>query len=166
MKRYLWPITTMMATVLAGVAVLVAPFALHLDAGGHWTRATETMFWSGVGIVVVGVLALMVWQRDLNAAVAAAEPVVAPVEPPSEEPAQATAVSSEEPWDVELAHLAEAVLQDLKAETAPARPPGAAAKPKAPESDDLQTVAVALLRDLSERMEQVGVDGGRGRRSS
>jgi hypothetical protein len=162
----------MMATVLAGVAVLVAPFALHLNVGSHWTKGTETMFWSGVGIVVVGLLALMVWQRDLNGAVAEASPqpaVEEGLEQGVEAPAsgsQQKAPSAEEQWEADLAKLAEAVLQDLKAETEPPkRPEPVAVKPQDPEGDDLQAVASALLRDLSERM-QVGVDSGRGGRSS
>ncbi len=154
MKKYLWPVSGLMATVLAGVAVMVGPFALHLNSGGHWVTATESMFWSGVGIIVVALVAMMMWQRELAQAIMEAEENLhpTPVEAPAVS-AEAESVSSEAQWETELAKLAEAVLQDLKAETA-------SSKPKEAVPADLQAVASALLQDLSQRMDHVGVDGG------
>lgn len=167
MKRYLWPLGAMMATVLAGVAVLVAPLALNLSAGGPWTTATESMFWSGVGVVVVGLLAVGAWQRELTQAVADALPKPAPAEEPAQAAAPEEAVSAEERWEAELSRLAEAVLLDLKAEaTNTKRPEVVPAKPKPIERDDLQAVASALVRDLSGQRDYIGVDGRRGGQSS
>ncbi|MCL5066575.1 MAG: hypothetical protein M1600_16135 [Firmicutes bacterium] len=159
MKKYLWPLSGLMVTVLAGVVVMVGPFALHLNLAGHWTRATETMFWSGVGIIVVGVLGLLMWQRELSNEIAnAMEPMHSKEEEALAEVPEAVAEpSGEEKWETELAKLAEAVLMDLKSEVE-------TPKPKEVAPDDLQAVASALLQDLSQRMDQVGVDAGRGGR--
>jgi len=164
MKRYLWPIGAMMATVLAGVAVLVVPLALHLNGG---TTAAETMVWSGIGVVVVGLLALMAWQRELTQAVAEALPKPVAVEEPAQPAVPQEVPSAEERWEAELNQLAAAVLLDLKAATATPKPVEvASAKPKPIPRDDLEAVASALLRDLSGRMDYIGVDSGRRGQSS
>ena len=164
MHRYLWPISGMLAAVLAGVAILMSPFALHLNHGGAWTKATDTMFWSGLGLIVVALAAAFSWQRDLTGQLAVAK---GELQPASQEVlaseagqgASPTEADGEEPdWEAQLAKLAETVLQDLKTETTSSPEPAEDA------SQDLQAVASALLQDLSHRMENAGVDGGRGGR--
>ncbi len=165
MKKYLWPLSGLMVTVLAGGAVMVGPFALHLNPGGHWTSGTETMFWSGVGLVVVGLLGLMLWQRELTGEMRVAQAQLQPEEVsmgPGQEPGSIDD-AGEEPakpdWETELSQLADAVLRDLKAESE-----SPAAEPAEPPPEDLQAVASALLRDLSQRMDRVGTGSGQGGR--
>lgn len=165
MKKYLWPMSGLVATVLAGVVVVIAPFALHLNPGGHWTQATDTMFWSGVGVIVIGIAALMMWHRDLAKKLSSLNARLRLVAPPeltdtASDPSPAEPeVSKEAAWEANLAKLAEAVLQDLKTE-ATTPPP----KPREAASDDLQALTSALLQDLSQRMEYADADSGQGRR--
>lgn len=161
MHKYLWPIGGLMVTVLAGIATMVGPFALHLSHGGHWTLATEVMFWSGVGVIVVALGAMGLWQRDLMATVGEMQHRLAPPAPVEEKSPEATQAPSDEPavaeWDTELERLAHAVLEDLKTEAS-------IPKTQSPVSEDLQAVASALLRDLNQRMEPVNTEASRGGR--
>ena len=146
MQKYLWPISGMMAAVLAGVALMVSPFAMHLNhAGGAWSHATETMFWSGLFMGVLAMASGWLWQRGLAAQVRTAEarihPVPARSEPEADTITAETAV--EDNWDRELAKLAEAVLEDLRAETVRTG--------EHYRAEELEKVASALLRDLPEQ---------------
>ncbi len=156
MQKYLWPISAMMAAVLAGVALMVSPFAMHLNrAGGAWSHATEAMFWSGLFMVVLGMASGGLWQRDLANQVRTAEARIHPVperpEPTADDTTAETAV--EDNWDRELAKLAEAVLEDLRAETV--RTGGNY------RAEELEKVASALLRDLPEQKSS-RTESGRG----
>lgn len=162
MKKYLWPIGGVVVTILAGVVVMVAPFALHLNHGSHWALATKALFWQGLGVIAVGMLALIAWQRDLGAQLRRLVPppadgAVERAEGKESAPSPTINESSADDWERELAKLAEAVLQDLKSQTDTSLMESQSPVP----DDDLKEAASALLHDLSHRMERVGVNGGR-----
>ncbi len=171
MKRYMWPLAALVAVVLAGVAVLIAPFALRLNPGGAWSAATSTMFWSGLGIIVVGLAALAAWQRELAQTVAAAFPDAAEDQASTSVNAAGAeeAPSPEAQWEAELARLTEAVIADLRAavpgpQTVPALAQAPGAAPAAgPAADDLLAVVSQVQRDLAKRRtNRVSAGGGPG----
>ena len=162
MKKYLWPIGGVVVTVLAGVVVTVAPFALHLNHGSHWTLATKALFWQGLGVIVVGMLALTAWQRELGGQLGGLVPRQADASSERREGkedalSQTINESAADAWEKELAKLAEAVLQDLKSQTDTSLMESQSPVP----DDDLKEAASALLHDLSQRMDHIGVDGRR-----
>lgn len=63
--KYVWPMATSAVVVVAGMALLIWPFALHTNVGG-WTHATMSDFWSGIGLVVLGLISLMAWYGGLR----------------------------------------------------------------------------------------------------
>ncbi len=135
----------MTAAVLAGVALMVSPFALHLSrAGANWGHATLTMFWSGLLVVVLALTSWWLWQRDLAGQVRAAhERMAPPVVEPEENSLTAEAETEvADNWERELAKLAEAVLEDLRSEQAQSGDHYRA--------EELEKVASTLLRDLPE----------------
>jgi len=124
--KYVWPLATSALVVLFGVALLIWPFALHTNVGG-WTDATTSDFWSGLGVIVVGLLMLLGWlgglQQELIRAgvieVRRREPVAAPAAPPQGGMPQYGAPSAaNSDLDQLLRPLAETVLRDLSAQLA------------------------------------------------
>ncbi|MGH9131338.1 MAG: hypothetical protein ACRDWV_06615 [Acidimicrobiales bacterium] len=69
-----------LAAALAGGWLMVAPFALgYRPAGAAWNHPTEVDFWTGVGVVAVGLVGIMVsvaaLRSDLRARGALAPPL-------------------------------------------------------------------------------------------
>lgn len=157
-QRYLWPIASGLVTTFLGTALLVAPFALHL-AHGSWGSATETLFWSGIGVIVLGLGSALLWQRDLSSEIRAVLQPAGEEVQPTEEP-EGNDVP-EEDFESQLTRLAAAVLQDLKAESGGGQ--GASAERTPATTDDLQAVASAILRDLSEQHGEPAGHANRGR---
>ena len=124
--KYLWPLTVSALLVLAGVALLVAPFALsYQPAHASWNVATETSFWSGIGLVVFALLALFGWFTGLRQAVEDAfaapeaeevrqEPLPLKTSKPSVPAREAAQSEANLDTDEVLRKLAVTVLRDLE----------------------------------------------------
>lgn len=110
MTKYLWPVATSTLVALLGAALMIWPFAAHTNAGG-WTHATTTDFWTGVGVVVIGVLMLLGWYGGLKQEMMARGLITVP-EPEPEAAPTAPAPAGED-LDRLLRPLAESVLRDL-----------------------------------------------------
>ncbi|MCL4495660.1 MAG: hypothetical protein M1294_12700 [Firmicutes bacterium] len=117
--KYLWPLVTSLFIVLFGVTLLIWPFALHTNVGG-WTRGTTSDFWTGLGVIVIGLLMVAAWYSALRnelidrgiIEVRKPEPQApAPIRQPSPGPR-----ASQEDLDEKLRVLAETVLRDLNAQ--------------------------------------------------
>lgn len=163
MQRYLWPIAGGLVTTFLGVALTVAPFALHLNHGS-WTSPTETMFWSGIGVIVVGLGSVLMWQRALFGEIKAAAADLAPArrEEAASPEEQEAAAPPEEDFETQLTRLAAAVLADLKTEAGGAQAPRGGER-DVPATEDLQAVASAILRDLSDQNAEPAAHANRGR---
>ncbi|MCY0877665.1 MAG: hypothetical protein OWU84_01790 [Firmicutes bacterium] len=125
--KYVWPLATAALVVLAGVALLIWPFALHTNVGG-WTSATTSDFWSGLGVIVVGLLMVMGWLTGLQQELVRAGVIEVRRREPATVPPQASAPQAGMPGygtpsanadlDQLLRPLAETVLRDLSAQLA------------------------------------------------
>jgi hypothetical protein len=128
--KYLWPLTVSALLVLAGVALLVAPFALsYQPAHASWNVATETSFWSGIGLIVFALLALFGWFTGLRQAVEEAFAA-----PEAEEVRQ-------EPLPLKAGKPAVAPTREAQA-----------AEANLDTDEVLRKLAVTVLRDLEERV--------------
>jgi hypothetical protein len=128
MSKYLWPVTTTGLVLLMGVGLMMAPFGLHLRApGGGWNSATYSMFWSGIGVLVVALVGLYAWVSGIGEEVQALLPKPAAA-PAPEAPAvrERSAPTSDDPDQV-LQQLARAVLRDLNQRLEESTPPGGGA---------------------------------------
>ncbi len=114
MTKYVWPLATSALVTLMGFALMVLPFALHTNAGG-WTHTTDTLFWSGVGVVVLGLLAIWGWFSGLSEEMRAQGLIKTPQPAKREE---TPAAPPEDNLDAMLRPLAETVLRDLTAQLA------------------------------------------------
>ncbi|NMP23297.1 hypothetical protein [Sulfobacillus harzensis] len=114
MTKYVWPLATSALVTLMGFALLVLPFALHTNAGG-WTHTTDTLFWSGIGVAVIGLLSLWGWLGGLRKEMVDRGLVKAPAPTQQEETPAAPPADN---LDAMLRPLAETVLRDLTAQLA------------------------------------------------
>ena len=119
MSKYLWPIATLAIVLLAGIAVLLWPFALGMTHG-TWSKAGYTDFWSGVGVVVIALLGLGSWLGALRREMRKCGLIQATEKKPASRPkpvAQLSApgVTTDSGTDLDtlLKPLAESVLRDL-----------------------------------------------------
>lgn len=122
MNRYLWTLPAMAVAVLGGVALMVLPFGLHYSPSGSWNTATETSFWDGLGLVVLGLVGVGATVSALGQELAArglaarrererSAPAPRPV---AERPARPVAGDgASQDMDQMLRVLAESVLRDL-----------------------------------------------------
>lgn len=119
MTKYLWPLAMAVITVLAGVALLLLPFALHANAGG-WNPASTTDLWSGIGLIVIGLITFFAWYKGLRETLI--EQGLIKIQRPDAIGAESRAPSSAADSSVELDRLlrplAESVLRDLTAQLA------------------------------------------------
>lgn len=123
MKRYFWPITGSALSFLLSVLLMLSPWTYVLNVSGHpWSNATETFFWSGLGMAVITLLALIFWITALRHRWAMPEPVAqvdgAPRQEPrgnsqTASPTQPAPTSDEDLWEQELRQLAQEVLHDI-----------------------------------------------------
>jgi hypothetical protein len=137
MKRYFWPITTSAFSVIVSALLMMSPWTYALNLRGHaWDSATETFFWSGLGLLFVSFLTAIFWiialhrdwqeQEEAPATPAHSEEVSPPHEKPStphrpeEAPvAPLAAAPDEDVWEKELRQLAQEVLHDISGEHPP-----------------------------------------------
>ena len=120
MYKYLWPIVTSGLALLAGVMVMILPFAMHVNLGGAWHTATYTDFWSGIGLIVVTLIMAGTWLWALRAELIRRGVIRLPKTAPKKSASQTDSSPSPEShprsdaeWDELLRPLAEAVLLDL-----------------------------------------------------
>ncbi|MCL4351069.1 MAG: hypothetical protein M1318_00230 [Firmicutes bacterium] len=120
MSKYLWPIATLTVVLLAGVALLLWPFALGM-AHGPWSKAVYSDVWSGVGVVVIALLGLGSWLMALRQEMRK-RGLIQAIETKSASRPKAVSQSSPAPGAVSdsgadldslLKPLAESVLRDL-----------------------------------------------------
>lgn len=113
MTKYVWPLATSGWVTLLGVALLILPFALHTNVHG-WTDTTSTLFWSGVGVAVVGLLGVWGWFSGLRDEMVARGLVEKRAPSDDERPAAQPA----DDLDAMLRPLAETILRDLTTQMA------------------------------------------------
>ncbi len=136
MKRYFWPITTAAVSVIVSALLMLSPWTFALNLKGHaWNNATQTFFWSGLGMLVLTLLATIFWIMALSrswqeASVAplassdsTPEPAARDVRPsprpaapaptPTAPPAADAPAGDEDLWEKELRQLAQEVLHDI-----------------------------------------------------
>jgi hypothetical protein len=122
MNRYLWTLPALVLAVLGGVALMVLPFGLHFSPAGSWNTATETSFWDGLGLVVLGLAGIGVTASSITQELAARgliarrerERSVPAPRSVAERPARAVAGDgASQDMDQMLRVLAESVLRDL-----------------------------------------------------
>ena len=115
--KYLWPLVTSLFVVLFGVALLIWPFALHTNVRG-WTPGTTSDFWTGLGVIVVGLLMAVGWYSHLRRELIS-RGIIHQHKPKPQEPAyvrQPAAPATNDDLDEKLRILAESVLNDLNAQ--------------------------------------------------
>ncbi len=114
--KYLWSLTASLVIAILGAALMVWPFAVHANVGG-WTRGTTIDFWSGIGLAVVGLLALAAWYGALKRELIEAGIIeVRPRQPEPATPSAPTTATPDDDLDRLLRPLAETVLRDLSAQ--------------------------------------------------
>lgn len=124
---------------------MISPWTSHLNrANGFWSLATKTDFWSGLGVLVVGVASWILYQASLRremveAGILTREPQVEESKAAFEPPAQTGPISDEN-----LLALVNAMVNDVEGHE------GAAPKvsPKGPSEDELVRLATALLAEM------------------
>ncbi len=65
MTKYLWPLVTSLFIILLGATLLILPFALHANVRG-WSSGSTSDFWTGLGVIVVGLLMMLGWYAQLR----------------------------------------------------------------------------------------------------
>jgi flagellar biosynthesis/type III secretory pathway M-ring protein FliF/YscJ len=56
MRGYLWAACGGLVGFVIGVWLAIAPWVVGFDSGGPWNAATYTSFWTGIGLVVLGLI--------------------------------------------------------------------------------------------------------------
>ena len=115
--KYLWPLITSLFVVLFGVTLLIWPFALHTNIRG-WTPGTMSDFWTGLGVIVVGLFMAGGWYSHLHRELIS-RGIIRVHKPKPQEPAyarQPATPATNDDLDDKLRILAESVLNDLNAQ--------------------------------------------------
>ncbi len=115
LTKYVWPLITSVLVLLFGVALLVWPFALHTNQGG-WSAGTTSDFWSGLGIIIIGILTGLGWYTALQQEMVRRGIIeIRREQPPSPPEPKKPAPSPGKPDDMDIVvrQLAETVLRDL-----------------------------------------------------
>lgn len=138
---------------LVGLFLMVSPWISGIDNGhGSWSLATKTDFWSGLGIVVVGLAGIMMYRAGLSRELEAAGVVSRRVQ--LEEPAPPVPAAEPSPMtDEALLALATSVVNDMHQQQGqpvhPVTAEGASAPAGAPMSDaELVRLASSLLKEI------------------
>jgi hypothetical protein len=143
---------------VVGVFLGLSPWFEGLNHGGHWSLATKTDFWSGLGLVVIGLATIMLYQmgaiRGLQAAGVLSRP--ARLEENTEDSTPTDSAPAAPVTDAELLRLASAVVRDIHdANTggADAAPAEGALQPRddaPPSEDELVRLATQLLAEIKQ----------------
>ncbi|NMP23451.1 hypothetical protein [Sulfobacillus harzensis] len=138
---------------LVGLFLTVSPWMSRLNhANGSWTLATKTDFWSGLGVLVVGLVSMALYQGGLRREMAAVglvsrRPRVEETEavPEAAAPAASPAITDEQ-----LLALVNSMVEDLEQRQPqqPAQAPPSTPDVKTPSDDDLVRLASALLSEI------------------
>jgi|BEDMetMinimDraft_2_1075160.scaffolds.fasta_scaffold04500_2 hypothetical protein len=122
LRKYLWALTSSGVLVMAGVALAASPFVLY-QRPGAWSAATATSFWSGIGILALGILGGLGFAGELARQLGALAPEAEGQreratgrKPEDVRPIAPKPVAEEIPLDSDevLRKLAAAVLRDLE----------------------------------------------------
>lgn len=140
-----------------GLFLGTSPWLWGLNHGGsHWSLATKTDFWSGLGLVVVGLAAMALYRAELSrnlalAGVISRRPTLEENAPEAEEPSEA---APEPVTDEVLLALATAVVRDIESQhgseaSGPETTTAVTSTTDTPVSeDDLMRLAMSLLTEI------------------
>lgn len=140
------------AIAVAGLFLGLSPWLAGWRHGGSWSLATKTDFWSGLGLVVVSLAAMMLYRAGLTRDLAAAGIISRKptLEETSEAPAPAERETAKDISDEALLNLAASVVRgisdsdgegdDAKALVLPADAPV--------NEEELARLAASLLREI------------------
>lgn len=114
--KYVWPLATSLIVAIMGASLMVWPWTAHA-LPGHWTRAVYIDFWSGIGLVITGLVGLAGWYGGLRRELVRQGIVADRHSAPDPQP-EDTAPAAGEDLDRLLRPLAETVLRDLSEQLA------------------------------------------------
>lgn len=134
---------------LVGVFLGLSPWFEGLNHGGPWSRATQTDFWSGVGLVLVGLATVMLYQRGVVRELQEGGVLSRPtrVDEQAESDTVPGAATPQPMNDAELLELAHAVVRDIadsKDSLSALTTTGSAA----PSEEELVRLATHLLEEI------------------
>lgn len=144
---------------MIGVFLGLSPWFAGLNHGGPWSLATKTDFWSGLGLVVVGLVGIGLYQRGIVRELQAAGVLSRPVrlEDADEDPSTALPVEAASVTDTELLRLASTVVREVQESAAGAGRHAASTanvlephEPAALSEEELVQLATQLLAEIQE----------------
>jgi hypothetical protein len=120
-----WSLTT----GLAGGFLLLSPWALGEQPSGDWSNVTRTQFWTGAGLVALGVVGLVMVAAQLARLMRGSDAARVPAR------ARPAGAAPNGEMDAALVALANALVADLNRQpAAPAPPPQYAPLPPRPQT--------------------------------
>lgn len=118
MNKYLVGIVSSFLAMLLGAWLMVSPFALGGQGSGDWSGQTQVEFWTGLGVLVVAVLAQIAYGQGLNTDLRARGVVQPRPAPVAEVPEPVSVAPAADPrLEDMLAPLIAALQQDLGQQT-------------------------------------------------